>query len=65
MNERIGPMYVPDEQEDNYTGEKPFSTVLGNIVDIESRQLVQAAYLKTEEVLKTNRDKLIKVTAGA
>lgn len=61
MNERIGPMYVPDEQEENYTGEKPYSHVLGSIVDIESRKLVQSTYLKAEEVLKTNRDKLIKV----
>lgn len=61
MNERIGPMYVPDEQEENYSGEKPYSKVLGNIVDIESRKMVQMAYLKAEEVLKTNRDKLIKV----
>lgn len=61
MNERIGPMYVPDEQEDNYTGEKPYSNNLGSIVDIESRKLVQSTYLKAEEVLKTNRDKLVKV----
>lgn len=61
MNERIGPMYVPDEAEENYTGEKPYSHVLGSIVDIESRRLVQSTYLKAEEVLRTNRDKLIKV----
>lgn len=65
MNERIGPMYVPDEQEDNYTGEKPYSNILGSIVDIESRKLVQSTYLKAEEVLKTNRDKLIKVISLA
>lgn len=61
MNERIGPMYVPDENEENYTGEKPYSHVLGNIVDIESRKLVQTTYLMAEETLRTNRDKLIKV----
>lgn len=61
MNERIGPMYVPDEAEQNYTGEKPFSKALGNMIDEEANKVVSTAYYKTEAILIANRDKLIKV----
>lgn len=62
MNERIGPMYVPDEAEQNYSGEKPFSKSLGNIIDEEAKKVVADAYQRTEAILIANRDKLIKVT---
>lgn len=62
MNERIGPMYVPDESEQNYSGEKPFSKALGNIIDEEAKKVVSIAYAKTEAILIENRDKLIKVS---
>lgn len=61
MSERIGPMYVPDEQQDNYSGEKPYSNSLDNIIDVECRQLIQSAYFKAEKILKTNNDKLKKL----
>lgn len=61
MNERIGPMYVPDDPEYSYTDEKPYSKALGNMVDEESRKIIREAYLKTEQILKDNRDKLHKV----
>lgn len=61
MNERIGPMYVPDESEQNYSGEKPFSKALGNIIDEEVKKVVSIAYAKTEAILIENQDKLIKV----
>ncbi|KAJ6640139.1 Paraplegin [Pseudolycoriella hygida] len=61
MNERIGPMYVPDEAEQNYSGEKPFSKALGNIIDEEARKVISDAYSKTEATLIENRDKLIKL----
>lgn len=61
MSKNLGPFYLPDEPEESYTDEKPYSKALGNIVDRESRRLIQEAYFKAEEVLKTNRDKLIKV----
>lgn len=61
MNERIGPMYVPDEAEQNYSGEKPFSKALGNIIDEEAQKVVSDAYQRTEAILIANRDKLVKV----
>lgn len=61
MNKRIGPMYVPDEAEYSYTGDKPYSKALGNIIDEEVRNVVQTSYSKTETLLRENQAKLIKV----
>lgn len=58
MSKTIGPMYVPDEPEQSYTDEKPYSKALGDMIDIESRQIIQEAYFRAEEILRTNRDKL-------
>lgn len=53
-------MYVPDETEASYyVDEKPYSKALGNIIDIESNQIITDAYFRAEEILKTNRDKLV------
>lgn len=62
MNQRIGPMYVPDEAEYSYTGDKPYSKALGNIIDDEVRNMVQTAYAKTEALLRDNQAKLVKVS---
>lgn len=62
MNERIGPMYVPDEAERSYTGYKLYSKALGNIIDEEARRMVQDAYKKTEQILKDNSNKLKSVS---
>ncbi|XP_055298332.1 paraplegin [Sitodiplosis mosellana] len=59
MSKTIGPMYVPDEPEQSYNDEKPYSKALGDLIDIESRQIIQNAYFRAEEILKTNRDKLV------
>lgn len=59
MSKTIGPMYVPDEPENSYVDEKPYSKALGDLIDIESRQIIQEAYFRAEEILKTNRDKLV------
>lgn len=58
MSEKIGPMYVPDEQEPNYVDEKPYSKALGDLIDLETRQIIQEAYFRAEDILKANRDKL-------
>lgn len=58
MNERIGPMYVPDQAEQSYTGDKPYSNALEAIIDDEVRKLVQAVYQKADHLLRANRDKL-------
>lgn len=62
MNERIGPMYVPDEAQQSYTGDKPYSKALGNIIDDEVRKMVGRAYAKTEQILLDNRALLTKVS---
>lgn len=59
MSKTIGPMYVPDEPENNQFDVKPYSNALADMIDIESRQLIQEAYFRAEEILKTNRDKLV------
>lgn len=59
MSEKIGPMYVPDEREPNYVDEKPYSKALGDLIDLESRQIIQQAYFRAESILKENRDKLV------
>lgn len=61
MSKKIGPMYVPDEREPNYVDEKPYSKALGDLIDLETRQIIQEAYFRAEEILKTNRDKLTKL----
>lgn len=59
MSKTIGPMYVPDEPEHNQFDVKPYSKALGDIIDMEMRQLIQEAYFRAEEILKNNRDKLV------
>lgn len=60
MNDMVGPMYIEDEP--NYSGDKPFSKLLGNIIDKEVRQIVSSAYSNTEDILRKNADKLSTVT---
>lgn len=62
MNERVGPMYVPD-QADQYS-DKPYSNALEVIIDEEVRKLVQSVYERAEGLLRTNQDKLHKVRRG-
>lgn len=61
MNEKIGPMYIQEENEEGQQMEKPYSKMLGNIVDQEVRNLVAKAYLETEKIIEANKDKLIKM----
>lgn len=61
MNDNIGLIYIPEDADKTYTGEKPFSNHLGNLIDIEARTLVANAYAKTEQVLKNNKEKLKKL----
>lgn len=60
MNDKLGPIYVRDSEE---TGDydKPFSKALDKMIDHEVRNLIATAYQKTEQILKSNRDKLEKV----
>lgn len=64
MNDIIGPIYIDDEKQSEYSTQKNHSNALSNLIDIEARKLVQKAYLKSEKILKENETKL-KILAEA
>lgn len=61
MSKTLGPMYVPDEPEQQHPwiAEKPFSNALNNVIDLESRKIITDAYFYAENILKANSDKLV------
>jgi spastic paraplegia protein 7 len=61
MNNNIGLVSFPDDNEENGMSEKPYSKHLQNMIDLEARKLVNAAYDTTEKVLRDNIDKLEKL----
>lgn len=58
MNDRIGLVSFPEDNEDNSMGEKPYSKALQNMIDEEARKMVNEAYDRTEKTLKDNMEKL-------
>lgn len=58
MNDEIGPLYVPDEQENNYFGIKPYSQALAKLIDLETRKLIAATNTRAEEIIRQNSGKL-------
>lgn len=61
MNDNVGLLYIPEDSDKTYTGEKPYSKNLGDLIDLEARKLVTEAYEKTEQLLKDNKDILAKL----
>lgn len=61
MNPRVGLVSFPESSDDGPVGQKPYSKHLHSMMDEEARGMVNAAYNKTEELLKTHKDKLEKV----
>ncbi|XP_055378679.1 paraplegin [Condylostylus longicornis] len=61
MNDTIGPVYINDNPEGSMATEKPYSKALENLIDIEARKLITAAYQKAENILIQNKDKLEKL----
>ncbi|XP_069698705.1 mitochondrial inner membrane m-AAA protease component paraplegin isoform X2 [Periplaneta americana] len=57
MSNNVGLISFPEE-ETKEIGKRPYSKRLTALMDEEARSLVAAAYLKTEQVLKENKDKL-------
>ncbi|XP_059059705.1 paraplegin [Achroia grisella] len=55
MSPTVGLVSFPDLKE---RGKSPFSKTLKNLIDLESRKLIASAYYRTENILKTNQDKL-------
>ena len=60
MSKAVGLVSFDDSETSTGT-KKPFSKRMAAVMDEEARQLVARAYLKTEEVLKANSEKLEKV----
>lgn len=63
MSEAVGLISFPEE-EIKEIGRRPYSKRLTALMDEEAHRLVAAAYLKTEQVLKDNKDKLELVSGG-
>lgn len=55
MSPTVGLVSFPDMKEH---GKSPFSKTMKNLIDLEARKLIASAYYRTEELLRTNRDKL-------
>ncbi|XP_059149697.1 paraplegin-like isoform X2 [Physella acuta] len=56
MNSVIGHLSFPSDQENS--GQKPYSQKLAHTIDEEARLLIARAFLKTQAVLKENKEKL-------
>jgi spastic paraplegia protein 7 len=63
MSKSVGLVSFPEE-ESKEIGKRPYSKRLTALMDEETRNLVAAAYLKTEQVLKENKEKLELVSIG-
>lgn len=57
MNKSVGLVSFPEE-ETKEIGRRPYSKRFAALMDDEAHKLVTAAYLKTEQVLKENKEKL-------
>ncbi|XP_037978017.2 paraplegin [Plutella xylostella] len=55
MSPTVGLVSFPDEKQ---FGKSPYSKTLKNLIDLEARKLIAKAYYRTEEILRTNNDKL-------
>lgn len=61
MNDTIGLLSFPDDNDQSYTGDKPYSKHLQNLIDMEARKVINHAYDTTDKILRDNIDKLEKV----
>ncbi|CAG0921127.1 unnamed protein product [Notodromas monacha] len=58
LSPAVGPISFPDTDEDSRLGRRPYSKFLANLIDAESKKLVTKAFLKTQEIMNGNREKL-------
>ncbi|XP_004933193.1 paraplegin [Bombyx mori] len=58
MSPTVGLVSFPDINE---RGKSPFSKTLKNLIDLEARKIIANAYYRTEDILRTNQDKLKKL----
>lgn len=64
MNERIGLVSFPEDNEENSMAGKPYSKGLHHMMDEEAMRMVNLCYDKTAQLLTDNRDKLEKVSSN-
>lgn len=57
MSSTVGLISFP-EQETKEMGKRPYSKKLANLIDLEARNVIGAAYKKTEQVLQEHKEKL-------
>lgn len=55
MSPTVGLVSFPDLKEH---GKSPFSKTMKNLIDLEARKIIASAYYRTEELLRTNQNKL-------
>lgn len=58
MNERIGLLSFPNPKQDQITVNKPYSQATAKIIDEEVRKLVNNAFERTEELLRSKKEGL-------
>jgi spastic paraplegia protein 7 len=63
MSKSVGLVSFPEE-ETKEVGRRPYSKRFAALMDEEAHRLVSAAYLKSEQVLKENKEKLELVSDG-
>jgi len=61
MNNKVGNVSFPDPSEEEFAIQKPFSEATGRLIDLEVRNLVHEAYVRTETLLKERKEELIKL----
>ncbi|MBS1765012.1 MAG: ATP-dependent zinc metalloprotease FtsH [Bacteroidetes bacterium] len=62
LNERIGNIsYYDSSGQQDYNFNKPYSEKTAEIIDEEVKKLIDAAYKRTKELLRENKDKLDKL----
>ncbi len=59
LNERIGNVsYYDSSGQSEYSFSKPYSEYTAQMIDEEVKKMIQTAYVRTEELLQKNKDKL-------
>ena len=61
MSNNVGNVSFPDPSEEEFAIQKPFSEATGRLIDLEVRNLVHEAYVRTETLLKERKEELIKL----
>eukprot|EP01090_Pellita_catalonica_P013929 TRINITY_DN3429_c0_g2_i1.p1 TRINITY_DN3429_c0_g2~~TRINITY_DN3429_c0_g2_i1.p1 ORF type:complete len:636 (-),score=125.01 TRINITY_DN3429_c0_g2_i1:52-1905(-) len=61
MNSEVGALSFPEESEDQFVVDNPYSQATANLIDSEVRKMINEAYKRTEELLKSKHELLERV----